>query len=237
MKLIVGNQKTYLSQKEINDFVEFFKDKKFENVVIVPTYIYINSFRESCFALGSQDVSISVLENVTGEVTANQLKSLNVQYTLIGHSERRSGFQEGKDILIDKINNLLENDIVPILCIGESSEEREKNIQNEVIEGQISEIFSHLDNTSYDNVVIAYEPIWAIGSGKTPSNVEIEEMINYIKNIVKKDYKVDLKVLYGGSVSSKNISELNKIDIVDGYLIGKASTIKDEFLNIIESSQ
>lgn len=235
MKLIVGNQKTYLEKRKITEFIESFKNEKFKNVIIIPSFPYLGMLETDDFMLGSQDVSIFESGNVTGEVTATQLKSLGVKYSLVGHSERRSNFNENEFELTKKIGLLSKNNIIPIFCIGETLEDRSNDSEEEVITMQINEVFEDFDKEVLEKIIIAYEPVWSIGTGITPSNSEIEKMVIYIKELIKTNYGLDLKVLYGGSVNANNIVELNKIESVDGYLIGKSSTDPQEFLNIIKS--
>jgi len=144
--------------------------------------------------------------------------------------------KETSENLYNKIVNLLNNDIKPIFCIGEHLEEKEKGITKDIIGKQILEVFDRLETNVLSNIVIAYEPIWAIGTGLTPTNEEIVDTTQYIKDLVNDKYGVDLLVLYGGSVSKKNIDELNMMSVVDGYLIGGASTKIDDFSYIIDKN-
>lgn len=233
--LIVGNQKAYLKKEKIEEFVKYFKDKDVSSVVIIPSIPFINEFNKTNFLLGSQDVSINTDDNSTGEVTASQLKSLGVKYSLVGHSERREFFKEEKETLIIKINNLLEEDIIPIYCVGETKEEREKNKYKDKVKLQIEEVLNGI-TAKRENIVIAYEPVWSIGTGLIPKVEEIEEIMDSIKKIIKEKYKYNVKVLYGGSVNANNIEELSRVKDLDGYLIGKASTICEDFLKIINKS-
>lgn len=232
MKIVVGNQKTYLRKEEVNDFIDYYKNKDYSNVIIIPSFIFIDNFVNTNFILGSQDVSL--LNDIsTGEITAKQLKSLNVEYCLVGHSERKSKFFEKKDIFVRKINNLFDSGIIPVLCIGEVYKETDNYKQ--ILSKQIKDIFDDIDNSK--EILIAYEPVWAVGTGLIPSSNELTSAINYIKEYISKEYNKKVKVLYGGSVSKYNIDELNMIDTIDGYLIGKVSSIKEEFEEIIEKCQ
>lgn len=234
MKLIVGNQKTYLLKSEALDFIEKTSCKYCNDVVICPSFTYIDMFStKSKFIVGSQNVSSLKLGATTGEVSAEQLKELNVKYSIVGHSERRSNQLEDSLMLYNKIKCLLDNDIKPIFCIGEHLEEKEHNVTKDVIGKQILDVFDKLEVRDIENIIIAYEPIWAIGSGLIPTNEEIIDTTNYIKDLVNDKYGTNVLVLYGGSVNKKNISLLNEIDIIDGYLIGGASTKPEEFLFIM----
>ena len=233
MKTIIGNQKTYLDAEEINNFINNTNDR--EDVIICPSYPFITTYLEkSKYTIGAQNVSEKTNGGTTGEVSASQLRSLGVKYSIVGHSERREMFNEDSPNLINKITRLFEENLKVIFCIGERLELRENGTTKDFVGKQIMDVFDNIDRTKLDDIIIAYEPIWAIGTGLTPTNEEIIDVITYIKDLVKDKYNKDLKVLYGGSVSQKNIDELNQIEIVDGYLIGGASTKVEDFNYIME---
>ena len=238
MKLVIGNQKAYLNRSQVVDFIINTRDSKCENAIICAGYPYLDIYLDnSKYMVGSQDVSVKGNGASTGEVTAEQLSSLGVTYSIVGHSERRSDNHETSEDFISKINNLFEYDIKPIFCIGENLEQREKNIEKDVVGKQIIEVFDELNVDIIETIVIAYEPIWAIGTGKVPTNEEIDDIICYIKDLIQDKYECRVLVLYGGSVNAKNIDELNKIESVDGYLIGGASTKADEFNYIMSKCE
>ena len=238
MKLVVGNQKTYLNRPEVVDFINKTKNGKCENIVICASYPYIDLYlEESKYIVGAQNVSVKGNGASTGEISADQLNSLGVSYTIVAHSERRSDNKETDDMFVNKINNLLKFDIRPIFCIGENLEQREANIEKDVVGKQIIEVVDKLNREDIEKIIVAYEPVWAIGTGKVPTNDEIEDMTNYIKDLIQDKYNSRVLVLYGGSVNQKNIDELNLIETVDGYLIGGASTKADEFLYIMSKCE
>jgi len=185
-------------------------------------------------AIGAQDLSIYENGAYTGEISAEQLKSVKAKYAIVGHSERRKYFNESDSIINRKIKNCLENGIIPIICIGETKEERIEFKTKQVLRMNLLEILKDIDKDNLKNLIIAYEPIWAIGTGIILSPKEIDDIIVFIKDIVKSAYKFDVKVLYGGSVSSSNINKLKDLDNVDGYLIGGASNNPLEFVEIIK---
>lgn len=237
MKLIVGNQKTTLNKDGVLNFIEGTALVDCSETVICPSYPYIDIYsNKSNFIVGAQNVSEKGNGATTGEVSAEQLNSLGVKYCIVGHSERRRDQKENSEILYNKIINLLSFDIKPIFCIGEVLEEKESGITKDVIGKQILEVFDRLDVNQLEKVIIAYEPVWAIGTGLTPTVEEIEDTTCYIKDLVSDKYNKSITVLYGGSVSSKNVDELNNVSIVDGYLIGGASTKSTEFNFIIEKN-
>lgn len=228
--IIALNNKCNLKKE---DFLTYQKEletiEKSSKIILCPTNIFIGVANLSNIELGAQNVSSTECGAYTGEVSASQLKSMKVKYCIVGHSERRKYQQETNKEINEKVKNLLREEIIPILCIGESKEERENNQQNEVIINEIEKAISDLNEEIRKKIIIAYEPIWAIGTGLTPTNVEIEEIIKLIKK-----YLPDNKVLYGGSANEKNIEELRKISIIDGYLLGGLSLKPDQLKIFLE---
>ena len=223
--LIVGNQKNYMTTSDVEKYLRGIND--IQDVIICPSNIYIPYYLKRRFAVGIQNI-VTTNKTITGEITTKQAKSMGIQYAIIGHSERRINYPEN---ISEKIIDALNYKLKVILCIGETIEEYNKKTTKEKLKEQISEL---INVNLLDNVIIAYEPIWAIGTGLTPTNTEIEETIYYIKKLVRELYGKDIKVLYGGSVNKDNIAVLKKVPNVDGFLIGKASTDIYEFKKIIE---
>lgn len=234
MKLVVGNFKMNLTLDEVNDYIEYFKDKKYPNVIYAPSNVYLLKFVSCGLPVASQDVSFASNGAYTGDISATQLKSLEVKYSIIGHSERRQYYDDSKYVNL-KLKQLLDNNIAPILCIGETKEERDKNEVFSVLSSEIDESFKKMDTNSLNSVIIAYEPIWSIGTGVIPTNKEINDTITYIKDYLNKKYGLNNKVLYGGSVNNKNINTLEEIKVIDGYLVGGCSIIKEDFDKLIHS--
>lgn len=175
----------------------------------------------------------------TGEVSAPMLSSCNIEYVIVGHSERREYFNEDNNTLARKVDVCLKNNLKPIFCCGESLETRDSGKQNEFVENQLQESLFHLESSAIENFIIAYEPIWAIGTGKTASAEQAQEMHAHIRNVFTKKYgkKVadTISVLYGGSVKASNAKEIFGKPDVDGGLVGGASLKADEFVEIIKS--
>ena len=230
MKLIVGNFKMNLLKEDINNYLKTIKDKDLSNVVFCPSSIYLTEFASSNFNTGSQDIGFMESGAYTGDISALQLKSLGVKYTLVGHSERRKYYQD-RDYVNKKIGCAINNGLTPILCIGETKEERDNNLTNLRLKDDIDKAFSN--NDSLSDIIIAYEPLWSIGTGLIPSNKEIFDTILYIKEYVKSEYNFDVKVLYGGSVNNNNILELETVNNIDGYLVGGCSLDTNKFLDLI----
>ena len=234
MKLIVGNFKMNLSYYEIEKYINYFKEKEYSNVFFAPSSIYLQKFVDEGLNVASQDVSAYDVGAFTGDIAAFQLKNLGVNYSIVGHSERRKYFHDD-ELVNKKIIRLLEQEMKPILCIGENKEERDNKKYLEIIEKEIKDAFNNIQKEYLKDIIIAYEPIWSIGTGVIPTNEEIEEVISYIKKYVKDNYGFDIKVLYGGSVNNKCIETLEKIENVDGYLVGGCSLKYEEFENLINN--
>lgn len=237
MKLVVGNQKSYLEKEKTLKFAEELNKVTYSNVIICPSYIYFNMFNNENILLGSQNVSSYTSGATTGELSCEQLKSMGVSLSLVGHSERREKLHESIEDTNIKIKRLLENNMVPILCVGETKEEKDNNKTEEIVLDEIKGAFLNVDNELISKIIIAYEPIWSIGTGVIPTIEDINNIAITIKNYLIKNYNTNNILLYGGSVNKNNIDELNTISNIDGYLIGGASTKIDEFIEIIEKCQ
>jgi triosephosphate isomerase len=175
----------------------------------------------------------------TGEVSAEMLQSIGIPFCVIGHSERREYFQESNQMLAEKLNLLLQHNITPIFCCGEPLNIREAGTQNSFVETQLKESLFHLSDADIQRVVIAYEPIWAIGTGKTATSQQAQEIHAYLRSVLAKQYGADvannISILYGGSVKANNAKELFSCPDVDGGLVGGASLNAAEFITIISS--
>ena len=175
----------------------------------------------------------------TGEVSAVMLNSIGVDYVIIGHSERREIFGEDNKLLTQKVDACLNNNLKPIFCCGEPLQIRENETQNEYVETQIREGLFHLDSAQLENFVVAYEPIWAIGTGKTATSQQAQDMQQYIRNIFREKYgdtiAESISILYGGSVKANNAKEIFDKPDVDGGLVGGASLVVADFAAIIKS--
>lgn len=232
-KLVVLNHKMYLDFYGIKDYIRDIKDsiRTDIDVVVCPSTVFIPFFvGKYNFKLGAQNLS-SVF--ATGEVSGFQLKSIGVKYVIIGHSERRFGLSESSKMINLKIKEAISNNIVPIVCVGETKEERDMKKTADVILKQLKE---YLRGTLVgSDIVFAYEPIWAIGSGEVPTNNDIYEVVDMIKNAIYRAHNVNVKVLYGGSVDEKNIMNVEKINNLDGYLLGKISSDSDKVIKLLNS--
>ena len=215
-----------------------------KEVVFFPPFPFLGEVAGICanhkgvFA-GAQNSHQEEKGAFTGEVSAAMISSAGAAYTLVGHSERRSYFNEGDDLLAQKVKKLLEHGIRPMFCCGELLPEREKNIHFEVVKNQLEKGLFWLDSASFLDVVIAYEPVWAIGTGVTATSDQAQEMHAYIRQLIAERYGQDIAVatsiLYGGSCNAGNAAELFANPDVDGGLIGGASLKAEDFLKIIGS--
>ncbi len=230
--VIIGNwkmNKTLVEAKEfINEIKKISLDSEVEKVVCVPS-IYANEIAsmldDSDISVGVQNMYFEEKGAFTGEISPIMLKSCKVKYVILGHSERRTIFKEDDELINLKIKSALSYDLIPILCCGETLEEREQKIEKNVIEKQIKLGLSGVSNDLIKNVIIAYEPIWAIGTGLTASSDDAEDMIKFIRNTLKELYAESsdkIRIQYGGSVKPDNIKELMSKDNIDGALVGGA---------------
>ena len=173
----------------------------------------------------------------TGEVSAEMVRSTGADYCILGHSERRAYYHETPAILKDKVELALANNLKPIFCIGEVKEEREAGRQNEVVKAQLEGSLFHLDEAAFRQITLAYEPVWAIGTGLTATPAQAQEMHAFIRSLIAEHYGKavadDTTILYGGSCNEKNAAELFANPDVDGGLIGGASLVAEKFLAII----
>lgn len=194
---------------------------------------------EKGYAIAAQNCSDKKSGAYTGEVSAEMLNSIGIKYCIIGHSERREYFGETNQMLADKLNILLQHEITPLFCCGEALSVREENRQNEFVKTQLEESLFHLSEDDIRKVVIAYEPIWAIGTGRTATAQQAQEIHAYIRSVLAKKYGAavadDISILYGGSVKGSNAAELFNSPDVDGGLVGGASLMAQDFIEIIKS--
>ena len=243
--LIAGNWKMYKSRKEALEFAKRFKelyhDTDIRAAVIAPYTqldVLAGAFKGSGVGVGAQNVHFEDEGAFTGEISVPMLRELGVDYCIVGHSERRQYFGETDETVNLKLKKLLrESDITPILCVGEVLAEREKGVQNEVVSGQLEKDLEGLTAEEAGRLVIAYEPVWAIGTGKTATPEQAGEMCAMIRNAVSEMFDEDtcdrVIIQYGGSVKPENATEIMNMDEIDGALVGGASLDPEKFMDII----
>lgn len=221
MKYLICNFKSKLLKDDILKYNRNLGEIETKvKLVLCPPSIYLSLFDKNGYDLGVQDISSFMDRTITGEIEANQIKSLGATYVIVGHSERRIYKHEINIDFINKINNALENNLNVIYCVGETLRDKENGSTFEILEKQISEV---LNNVEIKNIMIAYEPVWAIGTGNVPSIKEIKENIEFISDLLYEKYECKLDILYGGSVNDENIGELCSIKGLSGFLVGGAS--------------
>ncbi len=242
-KIIAGNWKMNKNHTEALDFVNKIKDNintDKVDVVISAPFICLTSLKDALkntnIKLASQNMHYEESGAFTGEISANMLKEAGVSYVLIGHSERRIYFKETDEIINKKLIKALSYDITPILCVGETLEERELDITIEIIKIQIKKGLYNVLPKDAKNVVIAYEPVWAIGTGKVATKEQAQEVCKEIRDTLKEmygeDISKDIRIQYGGSVTKDTARELFNMPDIDGGLVGGAS-LKEEFISIV----
>lgn len=248
-KIVAGNWKMNNDFQEAEDLISDIADllreeTRGETIVLVcPPVIYLEMATdiavENDFLVGAQNCSQFDSGAYTGEISADMINSVGATHVILGHSERRAYFGETNQIIAEKVDAALRHAIIPIFCCGEVKAERESGIHFDVIKTQISEGIFHLTVEQIKNLVIAYEPVWAIGTGLTASPGQAQEMHAYIRGVIDQKYgetvAANTIILYGGSCNAKNAKELFSQPDVDGGLIGGASLKAKDFVTIVHS--
>ena len=243
-KIIAGNWKMNMLPNEAISFITelepYAKNAKCEIILCVPytdLFYSLLTAQNTNIKIGAQNMHWEESGAYTGEVSPNMLKCINVEYVIIGHSERRQYFAETDETVNKKIKSALNHSLKPILCVGETLEQRENNMQDAIISNQIKSALKGIE--SIENIIIAYEPIWAIGTGKVATKEDANNTIKIIRSTVKELYGDNVAqnvcILYGGSVKKENAKELFSTSDIDGALVGGASLKVDEFARILES--
>jgi triosephosphate isomerase len=250
-KIVAGNWKMNKTRDEglalVSELTNMIADEVRGNVQVVlcPPSIYLTAVGKmietaGAIALGAQNCHQKASGAYTGEVSAAMLKSVGVQYVILGHSERRQYFGESNALLKEKTDIALEAGLTPIFCCGESLELREQGVHVDFVRNQLTESLFHLSNEQLRRIVIAYEPIWAIGTGKTATNAQAQEMHAALRQHLSSRYGQDtaqeIPILYGGSVNAANSAELFASPDVDGGLVGGASLKSREFTDIVKAA-
>ena len=245
-KVIAGNWKMNMLPNEvlayIEEFIPLVKDTKNEVILCVPytdLFYALLSAQNTNIKIGAQNMHWAEKGAYTGEVSAKMLKAIGVEYVIIGHSERISYFNETDESVNKKIKAAFENELKPIVCVGETLEEREAGKTADIITNQTRLALDGLSSEQVKNTIIAYEPIWAIGTGKTATSEDANNSIKEIRKEIEKIYGKDVAecviIQYGGSVKSSNAKELFSTSDIDGGLVGGASLVPDEFSKIVNS--
>ena len=248
-KIVAGNWKMNKDFQEAEDLMFEIVDELTEKgsgeteVVICPPSVYLEMSSdiaaENGFMIGAQNLSQWESGAYTGEISASMLHSMGISHCILGHSERRTYFGETDKVIATKVDLALKYGITPIYCCGEVLAERQAEKHFEVVKTQVSEALFHLGNEAIKEVVIAYEPVWAIGTGVTASSDQAQEMHGFIRSLLTEKYgsevSEEISILYGGSCNAKNAAELFANPDVDGGLIGGASLKAADFVTIVNS--
>lgn len=247
-QILAGNWKMNTDKQEAQEITQSLLEQaehldKNVDMIIAPPFTNLDAthqlVKNKSIALAAQNVYYEDKGAFTGEVSIPMLKSFDVKYVIIGHSERRAVFNEDDDLLALKVKKCIEESLTPIFCVGEELEDRKENEHFAVVKGQLAKGLSLLDDKMYDHLIIAYEPVWAIGTGETASPEQAQEMHDYIrKELIDLSSEVQANnctILYGGSVKPRNAEELFGQNDIDGGLIGGASLKPDDFIAIAKS--
>ena len=230
MKYIIFNWKSYLNLKETSSLSKLIasipKSKK-HKIISAPNNFFHLSIQAKYIknALAAQNLDLHGLGASTGSLDISFLKDSKIKYCILGHSEVRSNFKDTDNTVAQKLNLCISGNITPIVCIGESKSVYKSKNTKKFLKTQIDCIFDK--KTSYKEIIVAYEPLWSIGTGLTPKMSEIDDISNYLHDICKKYSFKKIKILYGGSVNLDNVSDILNLQIVNGVLVGSASTKSD----------
>lgn len=246
-QIVAGNWKMNCNLDESQHLLNALKQKDFSKadveVVVAPPYTNLyaahQSLKDSSIKISSQNINENEKGAFTGEVSPDMLKSVGVEYVIIGHSERRAIYAESDKLLAKKVTAALKHDLKIMFCIGEVLEQRKADKHFEVVKEQLENGLFHIGASDMKNVVIAYEPVWAIGTGETASPEQAQEIHEHIRKVLADKYNADVaeqtSILYGGSVKPNNAKEIFAKKDVDGGLIGGASLDADSFAEIVMS--
>lgn len=247
--IIAGNWKMYKTLSEAKDFAQELKEKQVDSskvdAVICAPALFLDQLvqvaKDSFIGIGAQTMHEEKEGAFTGEVSGHQLQDLGVNYVVIGHSERRQYFNETDETVQKKVQAAFENNLTPIICVGETLEQREQNETVNIVSAQVMAALEGLSEENVENSVIAYEPIWAIGTGKTATADDANDVCQAIRETILDGFGEEVaskvRIQYGGSVKPENIEELLSKEHIDGALVGGASLQVDSFVKLLEAGQ
>ncbi len=244
--IIAGNWKMHKTLEESKSFVKEIKElvpdeEKVDSVICAPALFLnalVNETAETKLHIGAQNMHFEESGAFTGEISPHALNDMNVEYVILGHSERREMFGETNESVNKKVHAAFKHDLVPIVCVGESLEQRENNETKPHVKKQVEQALSGLSGEQVPTVVIAYEPIWAIGTGKSATSEDANEVCAYIRTVVAEKFSQEIadqvRIQYGGSVKPETIEDLMSQSDIDGALVGGASLKPQSFLQLLE---
>ena len=248
-QVIAGNWKMNKNHREAEDFIQTAKNEvpsfdQVESIVCAPSPFLQKLVEETegtSLKIGAQNMHFEESGAFTGEVSPVMLKELGVSYVVLGHSERRTIFNETDEDVNKKVHAAFKHGLTPIICVGESLEQREANETMNVVESQVKKALDGLTNEQSAQTIIAYEPIWAIGTGRTATSEQANEVCTHIRNVISEFVNADaaeaVRLQYGGSVKPANVDELLSQSDIDGALVGGASLEADSFLKLVEAGK
>lgn len=247
LKIVAGNWKMHKNAEEtedlLNDLIDKLPNDKDVEIIVAPTFVNLSSavghLEFTNIQVAAQNMHQAESGAYTGEVSADMLKSIGVNTVILGHSERRAIFHETDAIIANKVDTALKHEMRVIFCFGEELKDRQNQQHFNVVENQLRDGLFHIEKSAWSNVVLAYEPVWAIGTGETASPEQAQEMHEFIRETVRKafgsDIAEDVSILYGGSVKPDNAQEIFSKPDVDGGLIGGAALKADDFSAIVNA--
>ncbi len=244
-KIVAGNWKMHKTAEETEDLLNELIDKIptdiTQRVIVAPTFVNLAATADHLeftpIEVAAQNMHQAEAGAFTGEISASMLTSVGVNIVILGHSERRAYFHETDALLANKVDTALKHEMEVIFCIGEELKDRQTTQHFNVVENQLKDGLFHLDSSAWKNIILAYEPVWAIGTGETASPEQAQEMHEFIREIINKNYgnnvSDNVSILYGGSVKPENAVEIFSKPDVDGGLIGGAALKSDDFTKIV----
>lgn len=246
-KIVAGNWKMHKNSEQtedlLNELIAKIPTDTKAQIIVAPTFINLASAVDhlefTSIDVAAQNVHQAESGAFTGEISADMLKSIGVDIVILGHSERRAVFHETDALIANKVNTALKHDMKVIFCFGEELKDRQSENHFNVVENQLRDGLFHIESKDWESIVLAYEPVWAIGTGETASPDQAQEMHAFIRETVRKvfgsDIAEDVSILYGGSVKPDNAKEIFSKPDVDGGLIGGAALQSDDFVAIVNA--
>ncbi|MFV8332474.1 triose-phosphate isomerase [Flavobacterium sp. XS1P32] len=246
-KIVAGNWKMHKNSEQtedlLNELIAKIPTDTKAQVIVAPTFVNLASAVDhlefTTIDVAAQNVHEAESGAFTGEISADMLKSVGVDIVILGHSERRAIFNETDALIANKVNTALEHDMTVIFCFGEELKDRQSENHFNVVENQLRDGLFHIESKDWESIVLAYEPVWAIGTGETASPEQAQEMHEFIRETVRKAFGSDIaesvSILYGGSVKPDNAKEIFSKPDVDGGLIGGAALKADDFVAIVNA--
>ncbi|HBI02152.1 MAG TPA: triose-phosphate isomerase [Flavobacterium sp.] len=244
-KIVAGNWKMHKNAEETEDLLNELIDKIptdiEQRVIVAPTFVNLSAAADHLeftnIEVAAQNMHQAEGGAFTGEISASMLKSVGINIVILGHSERRAYFHETDALLANKVDTALKHEMEVIFCFGEELKDRQSGQHFNVVENQLKDGLFHLEASAWKNIILAYEPVWAIGTGETASPEQAQEMHEFIRGIINKNYgntvSDNVSILYGGSVKPENAAEIFSKPDVDGGLIGGAALKSDDFAKIV----